>query len=162
RIWRARKHILYTFGDTKLPYIAISESPRDIGDIVIRRGEVIAERPRIAIPGKEHDLCCEGFDFGELDSEAVPVFLMRRMGMPAARYVNKSAATTTERGTIEAIVERTINALDQRNDIRTGVIASPDRFWHLAVLLYAGQQALRSAPANVAEQVERWLRQGEI
>jgi len=161
RVLRARKHLLYTFGDTKMPYITLSESSEDNREVIIRRGEVIAERPRIAIPGQDNTLCCEGFDFSEIEAESVPIFLMRRMGMPPARYINKSIASI-ERGPMSAILARTVAILDQQNDIRTGVITSPNKFWHLAVLLYAGQQAMRSAPANVAEQLEHWMRQGKI
>ena len=101
---RMRKNTLYTFGGTRLPYICLSPSPKDEGDILIRRGEVAADRPSIVLPGKDHAL--EGFDLGEgEDDEVVRILLARQINIPPAKYVNTSEGTTTERSTLDAGVE---------------------------------------------------------
>jgi len=93
--------------------------------VIVRRGLVTAEKPAIALPGTP--LQFEGFQF-DWDEESIEAqaFLARRVEMPAAKYVNKSEATTTESGELKAVLEQTINRLDQANDIRSGVLLAPD------------------------------------
>ncbi|MBN2712939.1 MAG: hypothetical protein JXR97_11000, partial [Planctomycetes bacterium] len=85
-IVRERKNLLYTFGSTRLPYVCLSESPKNQGDIIVRRGEVTAEPPAIAMPG--HELSFEGFDFDhgneEEGEDVTHVMLARRIQIPPA------------------------------------------------------------------------------
>jgi len=160
RVVRVRRNLLYTFGSTRLPYLCLSDSPRDTNEIVVRRGEVTADRPKIAIPGEP--LQFEGFSLdGSEGDEAASFILARRIEMPPAKYVNKSERTTTETGPLDAAMERAVNRLDQTNDIRTAVIAAPDQVWTLSILLYVGSQVMRSAPANINEHLERLRLRGE-
>ncbi len=154
RVVRARKHILYTFGATRLPYICLT-SPSDTGERVrIRRGEVTADRPTIALPGQSSEFL--GFDLDEGDEEeAGRVLIARRVQIPPARYVNRSEASALESGPLEAAIERTLRRLDEHHDIRTAVIQAEEDFWNISILLYVGSQIARSAPSNVAEHIER-------
>jgi hypothetical protein len=157
-IIRARKNPLYTFGATRLPYVCLSDSARNTGDVVLRRGEVTASRPSISVPGQAAEF--EGFDFG--GDKAFPVFLARQIEMPIAKYINKSEGATDERGPLEASIEKVVNQLDRDNDIRTAVLVAPDNVWTLSVLLYIGSQVVRSAPANIAEALERMKLRGGL
>ena len=157
QVVRARKNLLYTFGATRLPYICLSEIPD--GGVMVREGEVTAERPKIALPGR--DFRVEGFEpdwdasAGEADDEPVLVCLARRVAIPPAAYVNTTAAARREGGTINEALDRTVSRLDSGNDIRTGVLSAPEAAWTLSVLLYVGSQVARSAPENVREHFER-------
>lgn len=152
-IVRSRKNLLYTFGSTRLPYVVVTASPQSEGEVLVRRGEVTAERPKIAIPDQPFQF--DGFDLKDGDEDLVQVMLARRIEMPPAKYVNKSDSTTSEKGTIGAAVERAANRLDRENDIRTALIVTPENVWNLAVLLYVGSQVARSAESNVSEHFER-------
>ena len=89
---RTRRNLLYTFGSTRLPYVCLSDSPQLAGDVVIRQGEVTAERPQIALPGRPFEL--EGVDFEEMAGpDELQILLARRVAIPPARYTNKSSAT---------------------------------------------------------------------
>ncbi len=153
-IVRERKNPLFTFGATRLPYVCLSESQRKRGRVVVRRGEVAAERPLIALPGQPFSF--EGFEFEEDEQEILTrVLLARRIEMPRLKYTNKAAAARIEGGPLDAAIERAVNGLDQANDSRTAVISTPERVWNLSILVYVGAQIVRSAPANVAEHLER-------
>ena len=50
-IYRARLRYLYTFDQTTLPYIYMAESALNAGDVVVRQGNIVAERPFVFMPG---------------------------------------------------------------------------------------------------------------
>ena len=156
QVVRARKNLLYTFGATRLPYICLSEIP---DGVMVREGEVTAERPKIAVPGRDFQV--EGFHpdweaaargSGE---EPVLVCLARRVEMPPAAYINTTGAARRESGPLGEALNRAVSRLDSGNDIRTGVLSAPEAAWTLSVLLYVGSQVARSAPENVREHFER-------
>lgn len=153
---RARKNLLYTFGSTRLPYICLSESSEKTGHVVVRKGEVLVDKPQIAVPGMTFSL--EGFeDFDEnsdSSEEGLAVLLARRISLPPSKYVNKHGDESFEVSTLSESIERTIRRLDDDNDVRTGVIAGPDKVWGLSILLYVGNQVARSAASNVQEHFE--------
>lgn len=159
---RVRKNLLYTFGTTRLPYICLSQSLARPGDVVVRRGEVMADKPHIAVPGI--DFSFEGFTGDDPEAgaagDALAVLLARRISMPPSKYVNKAGAESFEVGPISEAIERAVNRLDSDNDVRTAVISAPEKVWGLSVLLYIGSQVARSAPSNVQEHFERLRLQG--
>jgi hypothetical protein len=156
QIVRTRKNFLYTFGATRLPYICLSEVP---GGVMVREGEVTAERPKITLPGRDFQM--EGFNPGwdavarESGEEPVLVCLARQVAMPPAAYTNTPGAERRELGTIREALDRAVNHLDKENDIRTGVLSAPEAVWSLSVLLYVGSQMARSGPENLREHFER-------
>jgi hypothetical protein len=154
-VLRSRKNLLYTFGSTRLPYVFLAESAVNEGDVVLRRGEVTVDRPRIIAPANPVEF--EGFGFEDGEEEGmIPVLLNRWIKFPAARYQNSSAALEVAGGPLEAATERVINELDRGNDIRTGVIQGPESVWGFSVLGYVGQMVARSAPGNIGEYFEHF------
>ena len=53
---RERRHLLYTFGATRLPYVCVTVAD---GKVLLHDGEVTAEKPNIVFPGRDFRL--EGF-----------------------------------------------------------------------------------------------------
>lgn len=157
---KVRKNLLYTFGATRLPYVCLSEIPDNTGFVMVRAGEVTADKPQIAIPG-EH-FYFEGFDgLSEKDAgETIAVLLARRISMPPSKYVNKAEAERREHGPLSEAIQRAVNRLENDNDVRTAVISAPDQVWGLSVLLYVGSQVARSAPSNVQEHFEHLRHRG--
>ena len=156
RFIKERKNLLYTFGATRLPYICLSVAMGDSEQVVIRTGEVLADKPQIALPTETFSF--EGFDpeKGKDDDEEkeLAVILARRISMPPSKYVNKAEAVTREKGPLSESIQRVMNRLENDNDVRTGVIAAPEPVWGLSVLLYVGSQVARSASSNVQEHFE--------
>lgn len=161
---RVRKNLLYTFGATRLPYVCLSEPQERPGNVIVRKGEVMADKPQIAVPGVNFSF--EGFEsMGEFadeeeGGEGLAIFLARRISLPPSKYVNTAGAEMVESGPLAAAIERQVRRLDDDNDVRTGIIAAPETVWGLSVLLYVGSQVARSAPSNVQEHFERLRLQG--
>lgn len=150
RILRSRKNYLYTFGATRLPYICISPTSDDC--VSVRRGEVTADRPQIALPGQSISL--EGFELDDAP-DWFSIMLARRISLPPSKYVHRADSVVREAGTMEDAAQRWQNKLENANDVRTGLIAAPEQVWNLSILLYASKQVERSAGPNIAEHLER-------
>lgn len=153
RFIKVRKNLLYTFGATRLPYICISQNLENDGLVMVRTGEVLADKPQIALPGEMFSF--EGFEeLKELFQDEPMVALARRVSMPPSKYVNKAEAPEKQPGPMSDVIQKVMNQLDSDNDVRTGVIAAPEQVWPLSVLLYVGNQVARSAQSNVQEHFE--------
>lgn len=164
---KVRKNLLYTFGATRLPYVCLSEAVDNADFVTVRSGEVMADKPQIAVPGDMlafegfEELMREfggnghggGYDDGYGDNPILA--LARRISIPPSKYVNKAdGAPSRESGPLSEAVQRTVNRLENDNDVRTAVISAPEQVWGLSVLLYVGSQVARSAPSNVQEHFE--------
>lgn len=154
RFIRERKNLLYTFGATRLPYICLSVSSDNDDFVMVRSGEVLADKPQIALPGEIFSF--EGFDelLENIVGDQHVVSLARRISMPPSKYVNKADASVREHGPLTDAIQRIVNRLENDNDVRTGIISAPEQVWPLSVLLYVGSQVARSAQSNVQEHFE--------
>jgi hypothetical protein len=50
QIVRPRVQPLAVFGDTQMPYVFLAESSVNAGDTVVRKGDVVVEKPAIILP----------------------------------------------------------------------------------------------------------------
>ena len=152
---KVRKNLLYTFGATRLPYVCLSQAPDNTDFVMVRSGEVMADKPHIALPGEIFSF--EGFEdlLQDFAKEEPFVALARRISMPPSKYVNKQdGVAAREAGPLSEAIQRVVNRLENDNDVRTAVISAPDQVWGLSVLLYVGSQVARSAQSNVQEHFE--------
>ena len=62
-IIRARVQALLTHSETLVPYVLLSESSINLGDTVVRKGEVMVQKPSLFIP--PHNPQFNGFEFGD-------------------------------------------------------------------------------------------------
>ncbi|MDR0867511.1 MAG: hypothetical protein LBP75_03420 [Planctomycetota bacterium] len=149
RVLKERKNPLFTFGPTKLPYLCLTA----VGDdTLIRAGEVVSDKPKIVIPGRDFEF--SGFDDEDTDG-GLPVLIARGVKMPTASYTNKEQPARRVSDNLAAAAAREIARLNDANDTRTGVICAPEQVWRLSLLLYVGQQIARSSESNLAEHLER-------
>jgi len=165
RLVRQRRNLLYTFGDTRLPYVCLATSRESGGGLLAYEGTVSAQRPHIALPG-EDGMRFEGFGDGPGEDgpgppppgpggEGLWIRIARRFALPAAGYVNEAGPARPVPGPLEAALDRETGRLDGENDIRTAVLSADRRVWRLGVLLYAASQMARSAESNIREHLER-------
>ncbi len=156
---RERKNLLYTFGATRLPYVCVSPDGGNADFVTVRSGEVLADKPRIAVPGEMFSF--EGFEELREMFESEPfVALARRISIPPSKYVNTTGATERRRGPMAEELQRIVSRLENDNDVRTGVISAPEGVWSLSVLLYVGNQVAKSAQSNVEEHFEHMRLRG--
>ncbi len=158
-ILRERKNTLYTFGSTRLPYIFCAESTINEGDTVVRKGEINVDKPQIILPGQEASF--EGFEFETESGETVSgeelrmIFMARGVSFPNMRYKNSGMDIRVVEEQKEQVLDKYQKYLEQEHDTRTGLLAGPDEFWTVSLMLYAGNQIARSGPDNLKEIIER-------
>lgn len=156
-IVKRRRHSLFTFGVTRLPYIFVAKSEIDPHDTIVREGRVVVEKPHILIPG--YNPRFEGFEMegdAPLSGEDIKyILLARRIQLPALRYVNTPDHLTVEQVSVDAKVGDVCNRLDGRDDTQTGVIRGEDKFFPFPLLLYVSEMIQRSAGDNLVEFLER-------
>ena len=112
-IVRSRVSALQTFHATQVPYILLSESSVNLGDTVVRRGEVTVDRPSLILPPNIPQL--EGFDFEQansFDQESMINFLLiRGVSLPSMKYDNKTHQLDVFEGKLDKAVKHYLQEL---------------------------------------------------
>mgnify|MGYP000855399806 CR=1 FL=1 len=157
RILRARKNFLFTFGNTRLPYVLVANSLINSGNCVIRKGEVVVDKPQIII--SNDSAIFEGFDIDQslIDLDQVKFALMSRgFSFPQLNYKNSTQNLEVVSDKLETIIERQMNEFEDANDSRVGLIACQEETWNLSLLHYVLTQVIRSSTSNMQEYLERY------
>ena len=106
-IIRARVKALMTTAETHVPYILLSESSINLGDTVVRKGEVRVEKPALFIPPDNPQF--EGFEFEqekEFDQNSFINFLIvRGISLPSLRYDNKTSSLEVYEGKLSSAIK---------------------------------------------------------
>jgi len=159
-IIRPRAQELQTFSDTDLPYIFLSEAVVNAGDTVVRRGEVVLDKPAIVLPSNLPQF--EGFDFEKecgLGQDMITNFLLvRGVTFPSMKYNNKTQSLDIYDGHIEKAVPHYRDMLQRREDVHSGLIVGPEDCWQFSVLIFICTQIARSANADIRKLLERFRR----
>ncbi len=151
QIIRPRVNGLLSQADTAVPYILLSESSVNIGDTVVRKGEVIVEKPALLLPPASPQL--EGFQFEEEESFKQDAFvnflLVRGVTLPSMKYNNTTNALEVFEGNLEQAVSHYQNFLQRQENVTTGLIAGPEEGWQFSILVYICSQVARNAPTDI-------------
>lgn len=156
---RKRKTNLYTFGTTRLPYIFLANSSINEHDVVVRAGEIHADKPQIIMPGSTHSHF-EGFDemcneMG-IESEQMQMILMaRRVRFPQMNYRNNQNRMDVIEGPLERVLEAETKKLDNGEDTRTALISGPEATSALSIMIYVSKMIEASSQGNIDELMER-------
>lgn len=157
KILRARKNYLFTFGNTRLPYVMVANSLINAGSSIIRTGEVVVEKPQIIISNDSSAF--EGFDIDRslVDLDQVKFALMSRgISFPQMNYKNSTQFLEVVSDKLEVIIERQMNQFEDANDSRVGLIQCREDTWNLSLLHYVLTQVVRSSTSNMQEYLERY------
>ena len=150
-IVRPRVQPLSTHSVTHLPYICLSESAVNAGDTAVRRGEVLVERPVIALPRNLPQF--EGFDFEKgmnVNEDFFKSFLLvRGIQFPSLKYNNKSYSLDVREGSLSRAIEHYKRELQAGENVHTGLVAGPEDCWQFSVLLFVCSQVARSADGDI-------------
>ncbi len=159
RILRAVERKLFTFGDTRMPYFLVAESLVNRGDTVVRRGEVVVERPLIYAPGPGHPLF-EGF--GPKGKKAAGIIVQRLMYIPPYKYKNTPHELYVTPDPLDRTVARLNERLDRDDNHLTAIIETLADTWEVSVMRFAAERMIKSLPANLREMKERGLLEGDF
>lgn len=145
---------LFTFGESDLPYVLVTGTDQ-AGDLVkVRRGEVRITRPTIITPRTAEP---ELQNFFEDYNEAglASYLLSRTAAFSHLRLTNNSGPDQIVSDSVEEAVARINRQLDDEEEDRVAILTAPPELGGMAVLRYASERVLASAPDNIQELRER-------
>ncbi len=159
-IIRPRIQPLMTFESTRLPYFFLAESALNAGDTVLRKGEVIVEKPSLILPSDLPQF--EGFDFEKnirANQDILTHFLLLRgVRFPSLRYNNKIESLEVYEGKLSKAIADYSKQLAQAENVSTGLLIGPEEAWQFSVLIFICTQVARSADRDIQKLLEAWRR----
>ena len=162
-IVRSRVQALLTFADTRVPYILLSESTVNMGDTVVRKGEVLVQKPSIVLPPNLPQF--QGFEFEketDFNREAITNFLLvRGVSLPSLKYDNKIYALNVHEGKLSTAIEHYSDTLQKQEDVHTGLIAGPEDFWQFSILIFICSQVAKNAQTDIKKLLEEYKKKSE-
>jgi len=155
---RSRLLELSTFEATPMPYIFLAESSVNAGDTVIRKGQIVVERPSLILPSPQFN----GFEFDadwHLSPDAVINFLLiRGVRFPSLRYRHELSSLDLREGSLQQAIEHFTTQLAHAEDVHTGLVVGPEDVWQLSVLILVGTLVSRSAEGDLRRLLDEWRR----
>ncbi len=148
-IVRPRIQELSTFSATKLLYIALAESSVNNGDTIVRKGEILVEKPSLILPPYHPQF--EGFEFEEkLNQDVLTNFLLiRGITFPSLRYSNRTESLDLFEGGLKKGIEHHLDLLQRQEDVHTGLIAGPEDCWQFSVMVFIAGQVIKQAEGDI-------------
>ena len=157
-IIRSRVTGLKTFSETHVPYILLSPSTINLGDTVVRTGEVLVHRPSLILPPNIPQL--EGFNFEGEDSfkeDTMINFLMvRGITLPSMKYDNKISSLNVFEGKMDEAVGVYGNRLQREENTAAGLITGPDEVWQLSLLIFVCSQIVKNSSADIRRLLDEY------
>jgi len=159
-IHRNRVKDLATFSETRVEYILLSESTINLGDTLVRKGEVTVLKPSIVLPPNIPQFL--GFEFekeSDFQREAVTNFLLvRGIQLPSLKYNNKTLSLNIYEGAITRAIGFFKDDLQRREDVHIGLVSGPDDCWQFSLLIFLCTQVARNAEADIRRLLEDFKR----
>ena len=155
-IVRPRIKSLMTFEDTRVPYILLSESDVDHNDTVVRRGEVMVQKPALILPPNIPQFL--GFDFEEKEDTVINFLLVRGISLPSLKYDNKTHSLDIHEGKLSEAIKFYQEELSRQESTSTGLVTGPSALWQFSILIYTCSQAARSAESDFKKLYEHYKR----
>lgn len=159
-IHRNRVKDLATFSETRVEYILLSESTINLGDTLVRKGEVTVLKPSIMLPPDIPQFL--GFEFekeSDFQREAVTNFLLvRGIHLPSLKYDNKTLSLNVYEGAITRAIGFFKDDLQRREDVHIGLVSGPDDCWQFSLLIFLCTQVARNAEVDIRRLLEDFKR----
>ena len=150
-IIRARIKSLNVHGDTHVPYVLLSESTINVGDTIVRTGEVVVAKPSLIVPPLNPQF--QGFDF-EKDQDfgedsLVNFLIVRGITLPSMRYDNKTNSLDVFEGKLSDAIKHYEKNLQRKENVKTGLIAGPEDCWQISLLIFICSQILKDVNSDI-------------
>ncbi len=164
KIIRSRAHDLQTFSDTNLPYIFLAKALVNSGDTIVRRAEVVVDKPSIVLPSNLPQF--DGFDFDkefETGQDLVTNFLLvRGITFPSMKYNNETRSLKIYDGNIEKAIGHYSNILERKEDVHSGLIVGPEDCWQFSVLIFICSQVAKSVSSDIRKLLEEFRKKDKL
>jgi len=162
-IIRSRVKALSALGDTHVPYVLLSESSVNMGDTVVRRGEVLVQRPSLYIPPNNPQF--QGFEFETEENfdqtSFINFLIVRGISIPSLRYDNKTSSLDVYEGKLSQAIKHYEQTLQQKEDVRTGLVAGPEDCWQFSILIFICSQVIKNADQDIRRLLEEYHKKNE-
>lgn len=154
KIERSVEYSLFTFGDSDLPYFLVTHGTESEPLVNVREGRVNIAKPRIITPDTMHP---EFRNFFESEEEYgyVEFLMARTAAFGNLKITNNEGPTRIVTDTVSEAVARLNKQLDDLEEEHTAILSAPLSLAGFAVLRYASERVMSSAPGNVQELRER-------
>ena len=158
-IIRSRVQALSMMGDTQVPYVLLSESTINLGDTVVRKGEVLVQKPSLYIPPNNPQF--QGFEFDREndpfdETSFINFLIVRGISIPSLRYDNKTSSMDIFEGKLSEAVKHYERTLQFQEDVRTGLMAGPEDCWQFSVLIFICAQIIRNADQDIRRLLDEY------
>jgi hypothetical protein len=154
RIERGVEYSLFTFGESLLPYFLVSGARKPGTPVSIRRGEVKITRPLIITPESARPEFRNFFEDSE-DEGLVAFLLARSAAFSNLRFLNESGPAQIVSDSVEEAVAKLNRQLDDDEEDRVAILTAPPALAGMALMKYAAERVMSSAPDNIQELRER-------
>ncbi len=159
-IIRSRILSLQTFMDTHVPYILLSASSINPGDTVVRKGEVLVQKPSLILPPNIPQF--EGFDLKDqpdLDSDSmINYLLIRGISLPSMKYNNKMSSLDIFEGKLDEAIKYYGNHLQSQENTSTGLLIGPEDVWPFSLLIFICGQIVKNSSTDIRKLLDQWHR----
>jgi len=160
---RPRVQPLQTFEATRIPYVFLAESLVNPGSTMVRKGDVMVDKPSIILP--PHLPQFEGFEFEKQFSgvaDYLTTFLMvRGIRFPSLKYENKINSLDVREEKLARAVDFFLRGLQRQENVATGLVIGPEDCWQFSILIFVCGQIVRSADGDVRRIFERYHDAGD-
>lgn len=154
RIAREVQYSLFTFGESDLPYYLVVGARQPGTPVSITQGEVKITRPLIITPDNARPEFRNFFESDE-DEGLVQYLLSRTASFSHLRLTNQSSQSRIVSDSVEEAVAKLNRKLDSEDEDRVAILTAPPKLGGIAVLRYAAERVMHSAPDNIQELRER-------
>lgn len=162
RLWNAVKivrdipYTLFTFGDSELRYFLVL-SPQQAGQPVkLRQGEIRITRPLIITPESAQPDWQDFFESSE-DQHFLEFLMARSAAFSNLRLANNSGPEQIVTDQPQELIDRLNQQLDREEEDRIAILAAPEGLAGVALIRFAAERIMASAPGNLNELRERGL-----
>ena len=150
-IIRTRVQALHTLDVTRVPYLLLSASSINVGDTVVRKGEVVVDKPSLIIPPNNPQF--QGFEFEDIkkfnEDSLINFLLVRGVSLPSLRYDNRTVSLDVFEGKLSKAIKHYQNFLQRKENVRTGLIKGPEDYWQLSLLIFICSQIAKNAENDI-------------
>ena len=145
---------LFTFGDQDLPYFLVTKAGGTDAMVSVREGTVNVAKPKIITPESMHP---EFRNFFESEEEYgyVEFLLARTAAFGNLKLTNNEGPAKIITDTVAEAVAKLNRQLDDIEEEHTAILSAPEPLAGFAVLRYASERIMSSAPGNIQELRER-------
>ncbi len=148
---------LFTFGESELRYYLALAAKRLGEPVHLREGMIKITRPLIITPDNLEPEFEDFFD-GDDDPEQAGLarfLLARSASFSHLRLKNRGLSQRLTTDSVEETVDRLNRQLDAEDEDRVAILTAPAGCAGIAVMRYATERVLQSAPDNINELRER-------